>query len=350
MSVARRMAGGLLAVALVLALPVSAAPVLLVEDGSQAGGHAARSRAGDASLFQELFAHLVPHPVAALWIGGSAGFQRVPHYAADASGKPLHGTPDHPVPFASRQKLTEHYAAQFGGGFGVFIYNINTVMWIAAGLVVLVFTLLRRKARALEGQPPRGVVYGMLESTVLFVRDEMVYALMGKHHGKPFVPFFLTMFFFILAMNILGLVYLGSIGGTATANLAVTGGLAAVTLFWIHLSGMREHGPIKHWLNFIPHGLPWYSLPIIVPVEAMGLVVKPAALTIRLFANMTAGHLIVLALFGLVYFFASYILALPFLGLAVFIYGLELFVCFVQAYVFTYLSILFVGASVHPDH
>jgi F-type H+-transporting ATPase subunit a len=121
-------------------------------------------------------------------------------------------------------------------------------------------------------------------------------------------------------------------------------------LFCIHVSGIKQHGFAAHWKNFIPHGLPWWVLPIIVPVEILGMLVKPAALTIRLFANLTAGHLIVLALFGLVYFFNSSVIALPVMGMAIGIYCLELFVCFVQAYIFTYLSIVFVGASVHPDH
>ena len=173
--------------------------------------------------------------------------------------------------------------------------------------------------------------------------------MLGKKLGRPLVPLFLTLFLFILFMNIFGLLPLGSVGGTATANLAVTGGLALVTFLYIHFCGIKEHGFAKHWKNFVPH-VPWFVLPIIVPVEAMGIIVKPVALTIRLFANLTAGHLIVLGLFGLTVFFGSAVIAVPTMGMAVAIYGLELFVCFVQAYIFTYLSIVFVGASLHPEH
>jgi F-type H+-transporting ATPase subunit a len=213
--------------------------------------------------------------------------------------------------------------------------------------------MVARKAKRLGADAPRGVAYQMMESTVLFVRNEMVYAVMGKEAGRKFVPLFLTHFFFILCMNILGLIYLGSVGGTATANIAVTGGLALTTLVFIHFSGIREHGFVKHWKNFIPHGLPWWVLPVIVPVEVLGMIVKPAALTIRLFANLTAGHLIMLSLFGLVYLAGGMMLGLPALAaisFAIAISCLELFVAFVQAYIFTYLSIIFVGASVHPDH
>jgi len=154
-------------------------------------------------------------------------------------------------------------------------------------------------------------------------------------------------------MNIFGLIPLQmfgglSWGGTATANLAVTAGLALTTLVVIHASGIKEHGFFHHWKNFLPHGLPWFVLPIIIPVEIIGIIVKPAALTVRLFANMLAGHLVMLSFFGLVYVFGLY--ALPALAMAFAISVLELFVCFVQAYIFTYLSIIFVGASVHPEH
>ena len=331
-----------------LTLALAAQPAL-AEDDAGHGGSA--DRAGDPGIFMELFGHLTPAPVTAVWFGGSKGFGLVKPYPVGSDGEAAH-TDDygHAVPFHGPHEFREHYAAEFGGGFGILIYNSNTVMWVAALLLFAVLLPFRKQAKALEGRAPRGAFYGLIEPVVLFVRDEMVYAIMGKHHGQRFVPLFLTMFFFILFMNILGLTNLGSIGGTATANLAVTGGMALVTVTWIHVSGLREFGPIKHWGNFIPGGIPWFALPIIIPVEIMGMIVKPVALTIRLFANMTAGHLIVLALFGLIVFFGSYLLALPFFGLAVFIYGLELFVCFVQAYIFTYLSILFIGASVHPDH
>ena len=342
-----------------LALLLLAPSGLASDEHAPAAGVDPHDRAGDASIFMELFGHLSPHPVSAVvWAGDSwysalnvFGWHVVAPYATDAAGEPLHlDRYEHPVAFHEKHELVEHYAASMDVGGGMFIYNINTAMWIAVVLLLMVFVPFRRRAQALAGQAPKGVVYGMLESTVLYVRDDMVYALMGKHHGQRFVPLFLTMFFFILVMNIMGLVNLGSVGATATANLAVTGGMAFVTVLWIHGSGIREHGPVKHWANFVPHGIPWFALPIIVVVEALGLLVKPCALTIRLFANMTAGHLIVLSLFGMIVFFGHWLLALPFFGLAVFIYCLELFVCFVQAYIFTYLSILFVGASVHPDH
>lgn len=303
-------------------------------------------------IFLGLFKHLEPHAVFAVWFGGKAGFQFVKPYVADAAGEPaLHDAHGHPVSFHSRTELIEHYQAAMGGGTGYIVWNITTAQWIAATFLLVVMLLVAMRARAVAGGARRGVGFHMLESTVLYVRDQMVYPVMGKHHGERFLPLFLTQFFFILCMNLMGLIpAVTGWFGTPTANLAVTGGLAFTTLLWIHLSGVREHGFFKHWKNFIPHGVPFYVLPIIIPVELLGMIVKPAALTIRLFANMTAGHLVMLGFFGLFYLTGSLLVGWLPLAMAVGIFCLELFVAFVQAYIFTYLSIIFVGASVHPEH
>lgn len=336
---------------LVLALLLTAVPAAARPEAAPAEGAGESHAAPDAgAIFIGLFKHLEPHPVTALWLGGSGGpLQVVKPYATDAAGVPAHvDEHGHAVTFHSREELEAHYAAGMGGGFGVLVYNINTVQWLAAGLLLLLMLLGARAARRQAGQAPRGRAYHLLESIVLFVRDDMVYAVMGKHHGHGFVPLFLTQFFFILFMNLLGLLWLGSIGGTATANVAVTATLAITTFVAIHVSGIREHGFFHHWKNFIPHGVPGALVPLMFVIEVIGMLVKPFALTIRLFANMTAGHLVMLSFFGLVYLFGA--LGLPALGMAIAISALELFVCFVQAYIFTYLSIIFVGASVHPEH
>jgi len=319
--------------------------------GGAHGEHAGHgSRAGDASLFMELFSHLQPHAVGGLWLGGEKRLGLVDVHLYDEARQPILDAHGAPASYASSADLTEARQAEFGGGRGVVIYNINTVMWLAGIALLLALLPVAAKARARSGQAPRGAYHGLMESLVLFVRDEMVYAVLGKEAGRRLLPLFLTQFFFILFLNLFGLMPLGPLGGTATANLAVTGALALTTLLWIHMGGIREHGFVHHWQNFIPHGLPWFVLPIIVPVEILGMLVKPAALTIRLFANLTAGHLIMLGLFGLVYYFDSFVIATPVLGMSIAIECLELFVCFVQAYIFTYLSIVFVGASLHPEH
>ncbi len=363
MTLSARALATTLCLALTLLAPLSSS--LLAQDGHGADSsgqgaspaaeddhteHQGHSRAGDASLFMELFSHLEPHAVSAVWIGGDKGFGLVDAHLYDSHGEPVIDSHGAHAAYHTPADLTEALSAEMGGGSGYLIYNINTVMWMAGLALVLVFLPVARRARSRSGQAPKGALYGLMESLFLFVRDEMVYSVLGKEGGRRFLPLFLTQFFFILFMNLLGLMPLGGFGGTATANLAVTGGLAMTTLLGIHLGGMKEHGLVPHFKNFIPHGLPWYVLPIIVPVEVLGMVVKPAALTIRLFANLTAGHLIVLGLFGLVYFFDSGIIAVPVMGMGIAIYCLELFVCFVQAYIFTYLSIVFLGASLAPDH
>ena len=322
--------------------------------GHAAAGHEDKPLSA-AQIFLQLYKHLEPHAVAAVWFGGQPGFGFVKPYPTDAQGAPVAvDAHDHPVSFHSTAELNEYGRTAYGGGRGVLIYNINTAQWIAAAIVLVVFVLLARGAVRRGANAPAGGVYNMFESLVLFVRDEMVYKVMGPEHGRRFVPLFLTQFVFILMMNLLGLMYLGSVGGTATANLAVTGGMALTTLTWIVLSGVRQHGFFGYWKTYAPHGLPLFVLPLFVVIElASNLLIKPAALTIRLFANMTAGHLVMLSLFGLTYLAGTFLVGLPSLfamAFAVGICGLEVMVAFIQAYIFTYLSIVFVGASVHPEH
>jgi F-type H+-transporting ATPase subunit a len=163
---------------------------------------------------------------------------------------------------------------------------------------------------------------------------------------------FLTIFFFILFMNVLGLV---PGAATATASIFVTGALAGITFATMVIGGMVVQGPFKFWLHLVPK-VPLALWPLMFAVELVGLVVKPIALMIRLFANMTGGHLAVLSLMGLVFFFGAMSPVVGWasspvaVGLAVFIMIIESFVALLQAYIFTTLSIIFVQASLHPEH
>ena len=167
------------------------------------------------------------------------------------------------------------------------------------------------------------------------------------------LPFLLSLFFFILFMNFMGLV---PGGATATASIGVTAALAIITFASMIGLGMAAQGPAKFWANIVPHGLPVVFIPLMFLIELVGLVVKPVALTIRLFANMTAGHLIVLSAMGLIFYFGEqsatlgWVAAPVAVGFAVFIMIIESFVAMLQAYIFTYLTILFVQACVHPEH
>jgi F-type H+-transporting ATPase subunit a len=190
---------------------------------------------------------------------------------------------------------------------------------------------------------PKGFAAG-LEAVVLYLRNEVVLPNIGPG-GNVYVPFVLTLFFFILFANLLGLI---PYGATATGNISVTATLAIITFLVIEVAGMRALG--KHYIGTIiywPHDMPLYmKLPmtlIMTPVEIISKFTKPFALAIRLFANMTAGHIVVLAFLGLIFSFGSYLLAgAPFL-MAVGIMVLELFVAFLQAFIFALLASVFIG-------
>jgi F-type H+-transporting ATPase subunit a len=186
----------------------------------------------------------------------------------------------------------------------------------------------------------------------MWVRDEMVYPSMGSELGRKFLPWFLTVFFFVLFMNLLGLL---PGGATATASIFVTAALALVTLASMLVCGMVAQGPIAYWKNLVPH-VPLVLWPLMFVVEVIGVLVKPFALMVRLFANMTGGHMVVLSFMGLIFFFAAKSGAVGWavspvaVSFAVFIMIIEAFVALLQAFIFTQLTILFVSASVHPEH
>ena len=228
------------------------------------------------------------------------------------------------------------------GGLDLSITKHVVMMWTASVILILLFTLAFRSRRLV----PKGIA-NLLEMLVVFVRDEIAIKNMGEHTGRQLTPYMLTLFFFILTCNLLGLVPLGA---TATGNVNVTAGLAILSFLMIQLMGMREHGFIKHWKNLVPHGLPIFVLPIMIVVEVLGMFVKPFALCIRLFANMTAGHVAILAFLGMIFIFKSALVGVVAVPLALGIILLELFVAFLQAYIFTMLTSLFIGFSVHPSH
>ena len=230
--------------------------------------------------------------------------------------------------------------------------KLVVMLWIAAAIaiVLLVGAARSHTRRAAQGLPPKGLA-GAIESMILYMRNEVILPNVG-HHGEGFVPYLLTIFFFILIANLLGLVpYMG----TATGNISVTATLAIMTFIVIEVAGMRALG--KGYINtiiFWPHDMPIYmrvplSL-ILSPVELMSKFTKPFALAVRLFANMTAGHIVVLALIGLIFTFQSYLVAPAPIAMAVAIMLLELMVAFLQAFIFTLLSSVFIGLVRESAH
>jgi F-type H+-transporting ATPase subunit a len=197
---------------------------------------------------------------------------------------------------------------------------------------------------------PKGFAAG-IEAMVLYIRQEVAIPNLG-HHGEKYAPFILGLFFFILIANLLGLIPFGS---TATGNISVTATLAIITFLVVEVAGMRAQGlgylnTIFYWNKDLPL---WMRIPMFVlmsPIEVVGKLTKPFALAIRLFANMTAGHIVVLALIGLIFTFQSYLIGIAPAAMAVAIMMLELFVAFLQAFIFSLLAAVFIGQIREAHH
>jgi F-type H+-transporting ATPase subunit a len=227
--------------------------------------------------------------------------------------------------------------------FGIDISPTKHVvmMWIAALLLVVLFGLIGRR-RSLV---PKGIS-NLMEMFMVFIRDEIARKNIGPE-GARFTPFLLTTFFFILTCNLLGLIPYGS---TATGNISVTATLAVIAFLAIQLSGVMQFGFGGYLKTLVPHGVPPGIREFLIFIEIISMFTKPFALCMRLFANMLAGHFVIMALIGLIFVFKTLWISPVSVGLALFIYLLELFVAFLQAYIFTMLTAVFIGMTVHPSH
>jgi F-type H+-transporting ATPase subunit a len=286
-----------------------------------------------------------------------------------------------PQPFATHESL---YTVR---GFGISKYMILEVV-----LAVILYFLFTKLARQLEtGRPAKGRMANLFEAFILFIRDQIARpaidahddhghddhgqadhghddhghnshahhgggAVVAAHEGDRFVPLLLTLFFFVLGCNLLGMV---PWAGSPTASFSVTLALAGVTFATVVVAGMKQFGPLGFFANQVPSmdlPLPLAILlkPMIFAIEMLGLFIKHLILAVRLLANMVAGHLVLLGIMGLI----SAAAVGPSAGLWATVTGisvvsstlfsvLELFVAFLQAYIFTFLSALFIGASVH---
>jgi len=228
-------------------------------------------------------------------------------------------------------------------GLDISITRHVVFMWLGALLLAIV---MMRVAKAYKSSLiPKGFT-NFWELFIVFVRDEIAKPTIGKGFEK-FLPYLLTAFFFILFGNFLGLI---PFSATFTSNIAVTTTMAVLSFLVIQFGGMRNNGVWGYFKGLVPHGVPILLLPLMVIVEFIGLLSKPFALAIRLFANMTAGHIVIYALISLLFVMQSYYWAGLVVPMALFIYGLEVLVALLQAYIFTMLSGLFIGMAVHQDH
>lgn len=216
-------------------------------------------------------------------------------------------------------------------------------MWISALLVLFIFTMI-------AGKYKKSVIPGRLanffEVLIIFVKDDIAGSTIGKGYEK-FVPYLLTLFFFILFGNFLGLLPWSS---TFTSNIGMTATLAMCTFFTVQVSGIRQNGLFGYFKGLIPPGIPILLLPLMAIVELLGLFTKPFALAIRLFANMVAGHTVILGMIGLIFFMGTIFVAPISIIFVLFIYLLEILVALIQAYIFTILSALFIGMAIHQEH
>ena len=255
------------------------------------------------------------------------------------------------------------------------------MLWFVATLVFLAITVTTRRYLRQDRLVPSGFMSG-LEFVVQFLRDSIVLPNVGTKFVTTWTPLILTLFVFILGANVIGLIpifdLLGLIdhtvlhteehsviknivhgGTTATANFNVTAALASITFVSIIVAGTKAHGFVKHWMNLVPSGLAWPIYILLIPIEVMGMFVKPFALTMRLAANMTGGHIAILAILSFVFVFTelfSSAAAGIAVGLAVSvplatgILALEIIVVLVQAYVFTLLTAVFIGMAINVHH
>ena len=228
-------------------------------------------------------------------------------------------------------------------GMDISITKHVVFMWIAVLLLVLAFIAARKSYQ--KSLVPRGVT-NLLEVLIVFVRDEIAKPTIG-HGFEKFLPYLLTVFFFILTCNFLGLIPYGS---TATSNISVTATLATISFMVIQIGGIMKNVFFGYFKGLIPHGIPVWLLPIMFVVELLGLFTKPFALAIRLFANMTAGHIVIMALIGLIFILRTYFVVPVSISFALFIFLLEILVALIQAYIFTMLSSLFIGMAYHQEH
>jgi F-type H+-transporting ATPase subunit a len=226
----------------------------------------------------------------------------------------------------------------------------HVVFLVLSALVVLLILIpAGQMAKRDHERAPRGRRHNAIEALILFLRDDVVMRNIG-HGGDRYVPFVLTLFFFILISNLFGLLPWGA---TATANVSVTAALALMSFVVVETAGMRALGAKGYMgtIVYIPHGLPKLLVPVMVlimtPVELLGKLTKPFALAIRLFANMTAGHVLLLAIIGLIFVFGNFFIAIGPVVMAVALTFLELFVAFLQAYIFALLTSVFIGLITH---
>lgn len=228
-----------------------------------------------------------------------------------------------------------------------------TSMLISMILISIIFISIGKSYSKRKGKAPKGL-QSLLEPLILFIRDDVVKTSIGKNYEK-YLPYLLTLFFFIFFNNLLGLVPFFPGGANLTGNIAITGVMAVFTFIITTINANKNY-----WVHIVnTPGVPWWlkiPIPLMPIVEIMGVFTKPFVLMIRLFANITAGHIIVLGFMSLIFIFGNmnvglgYGVSIVSVAFAIFMGLLELLVAFIQAYVFTLLSALYFGMATEESH
>jgi F-type H+-transporting ATPase subunit a len=217
-------------------------------------------------------------------------------------------------------------------------------MWLSIAVLLIIFFAVSSAYKKRSGKAPKGL-QSFMEPLILFVRDDIARPNIGYKYQR-YMPLLLTIFFFVWINNLIGLIPFFPGGSNLTGNIAVTLVLSVITLIVVNL-GANKH----YWAHiFVPHSVPKALWPLWWVIELVGIISRPFALMIRLFANITAGHIIVLSLISLIFVFKSLYIAPVSVAFVVFMDVLELLVAALQAFIFTMLTALFIGASIEEPH
>ncbi|MBS3908082.1 MAG: F0F1 ATP synthase subunit A [Actinobacteria bacterium] len=251
--------------------------------------------------------------------------------------------------------LSNEYAFKFFGiplphgpsmhlfGLDFSINKAVVVVWLATFITIGLVWYTGRGG----GLVARGRLRNFIEAMVQFVKVDIVEANIGTHEGKKWLPFIGALFFLILFSNLLGLIP-GS--NSPTSNINMTATLAIIVFLTFVGAGMVKQGPFAYMKNLAPHGMPGWLYVILYPLEIFSQLAKPLSLALRLFANLLAGHILILSLLALIIMSGSIIVApIPF-AFSIIMYAFEIFVAFIQAYIFAVLSAIYIGAAIHPEH
>jgi len=227
-------------------------------------------------------------------------------------------------------------------------------LWFSIALLLWIFTSVAKSYKTRKGMAPKGI-QSVMEPLIIFIRDDIVKSSIGEKRYKKYLPYLLTLFFFIFFNNLLGIIPIFPGGANLTGNIAITGVLAVITFIITSVSANKNY-----WVHIVnTPGVPWwlkFPVPLMPIVEIMGVFTKPFVLMVRLFANMTAGHIVILGFMSLIFIFGEmnvgvgYGFSVVSILFSVFMSILELLVAFIQAYVFTLLSALYIGMATEESH